>query len=189
MFPSHSATYSYAGLVSAAATYSAFGGTGDTNAKKREVAAFLANVAHETGSLQYVEEIVKGDYCQPSPGCPCAPGKQYFGRGSLQLSWNYNYCAAGSALGVNLQANPELIDTTPRLAWLTGMWFWMTSTGAGSQTPHDAINSSGFGNTVRAINGSIECNGGAPGSVQARVNFYLQFCAKLGVDPGGNTGC
>ena len=71
MFPSHSATYSYAGLVNAASTYPAFGGTGDLAAQKREVAAFLANVAHETGSLQYVEEIVKGDYCQPSAGCPC----------------------------------------------------------------------------------------------------------------------
>jgi chitinase len=190
IFPNRNGAYTYKGLLDAAQTYPAFAGTGDTAARKREVAAFLANVAHETGRLVYVEEIVKGPYCQPSAACPCAPGKQYFGRGALQLSWNYNYCAAGSALGVNLQANPDLVATTPRLAWLTGMWFWMTSSGAGNQKPHDAINTTGFGETIRAINGSLECNGGNRGAVQARVSLYREICGKLGVDVGsGRIDC
>jgi predicted chitinase len=189
MFPNRNPVYSYAGLIQAASKYSAFGGTGDDASRKREIAAFLANVAHETGGLVYTDEIAKADYYQPSPGCPCAPGKQYYGRGSLQLSWNFNYCAAGAALGEPLQASPELVASDSRLAWLTGVWFWMTSTGAGSTTPHDAIDSGSFGGTIRAINGSIECNGGNPGEVQDRVQYYTSFCAKLGVDPGSNTGC
>ena len=29
---------------------------------------------------------------------PCYPGKQYYGRGSKQLSWNYNYGAFSVAM-------------------------------------------------------------------------------------------
>ena len=29
---------------------------------------------------------------------PCSPGKQYYGRGAKQLSWNYNYGAISFAM-------------------------------------------------------------------------------------------
>ena len=47
----------------------------------------------------------------------------------------------------------------------------------------------GFGETIRSINGSIECNGGNPAQVQSRVDTYLRFTSALGVDPGGNLYC
>jgi hypothetical protein len=57
-------------------------------------------------------------------------------------------------------------------------------------TPHAAIvNSRGFGETIRSINGSIECNGGNPAQVQSRIDTYLRFTSALGVDPGGNLYC
>ena len=190
MFPNRNGFYTYAGFVSAAATMPAFANTGDATARKREVAAFLANVGHETGDLVFIEEIQKADYCASSASCPCAPGKRYFGRGPLQLSWNFNYCAAGGALGVDLRANPDLVAQDASLSWRTAIWFWMTSTGAGSRTCHDAIVSgAGFGETIRTINGSLECNGGNSGAVQSRVGRYQRFCGQLGVDPGGNQGC
>jgi chitinase len=190
MFPFRNGFYSYSGLLSAAATFGAFANTGDITARKREVAAFLANVGQETGDLVYIEEIVKGDYCSSSSNCPCAPGKQYYGRGTLQLSWNFNYCTAGDALGIDLRAFPEIIAQDPTVAWRTGLWFWMTSAGAGARPAHDSIvNGNGFGETIRTINGSIECNGGSPDGVGGRVGRYLNFCGKLGVDPGGNQGC
>ncbi len=189
MFPNRDPIYTYAALVQAAASYPSFATTGSADDQKREVAGFLANVAHETGELVYVNEIAQAAYCSSSPDCPCAAGQEYFGRGSLQLSWNYNYCAAGQALGQNLQANPGLVATDSTLAWGTGLWFWMTSTGAGSQTCHDGIRASGFGATIQTINGSIECNGGAPSSVQDRVQFYTTYCSTFGVSPGSNTSC
>ncbi|MGE0321150.1 MAG: glycoside hydrolase family 19 protein [Polyangiaceae bacterium] len=189
MFPNRNNFYSYWDLVSATATYPAFAGTGDDTTKKREVAAFLANMAHETGELVYIEEIAKGEYCAPSPSCPCAPGKRYYGRGPIQLSWNYNYCAAGQALGLNLQADPDLVARDAKVAWQTGLWFWMTQTGAGSQTAHNGIVGGSFAETIRTINGSLECNGGNPAQVQARVSYYEQFCALLGVSPGNNLYC
>ena len=190
MFPnSHLAVYSYQGLLDAAAAFPAFGGAGTTDQQKREIAAFLANVAHETGELQYADEIAKDDYCQSSAGCPCEGGQQYFGRGALQLSWNYNYCAAGDALGYDLRKDPGQVSSNPKLIWLTGMWFWMTSTGAGNQTCHDGIASSGFGSTIKTINGGLECGGQNAGSAQDRVDHYKTFCGLLGVDPGSNFTC
>jgi chitinase len=190
MFPARNGFYTYAGLVNAAATFGAFANSGDIATRKREVAAFLANVGHETGDLVFIEEINKADYCAPSGSCPCAPGKRYFGRGPLQLSWNFNYCTVGAAIGIDLRADPDRVARDPTVAWQTGLWFWMTSGGAGFRPAHDSIvNGNGFGETIRTINGSLECNGGNRGAVQSRINRYLDFCSRLGVDPGGNQGC
>ena len=71
MFPSRNGFYSYSALVAAANTFPAFATTGDTDTRKREVAAFLANVAHETGGLVYTEEINKSVMCDTS-GAPRA---------------------------------------------------------------------------------------------------------------------
>lgn len=190
MFPERNGFYTYQGLVEATRAYPAFAGSGSTDQRKREAAAFLANVARETGKLIYIEQIEKGPYCQPSNGCPCAPGKDYYGRGPIQISWNYNYCAAGAALGHDLQAQPELVAQNATIAWETGLWFWMTQTGAGTHRPHDAIvDGHGFGETIRSINGGQECNGAWAEAVQARVTFYQQFCSLLGVTPGDNVSC
>ncbi len=190
MFPNRNAFYTYDGLVAAAATFSEVAGAGDTHVRRREAAAFLANAGHETGDLVYIEEIAQGEYCAPTPSCPCAPGQRYFGRGPIQLSWNYNYCAAGAALGLDLRADPGRVAREATVAWRTGMWFWMTQTGAGSMTSHRAIvDGRGFGETIRTINGALECNGGRPAQVQSRIDRYRRYCQLLVVDPGPNLGC
>lgn len=51
------------------------------------------------------------------------------------------------------------------------------------------VNGAGFGETIRSINGSIECNGGNPGQVQSRVDVYQRFTQMLGVSPGDNLYC
>ena len=193
MFPNHNAFYTYAALVNAANTFPAFATTGTTEQRKREVAAFLANVAHETGDLVHIEEEAKNVMCDTSwgpPGCGCAAGKKYFGRGPIQLSWNGNYCAAGNALGADLKNSPGLLAENPTLSWRSGFWFWMTQAGAGAQTSHAAIiNNKGFGETIRSINGAVECGGKAPAQVQSRVDHYKRFCDMLGVAPGTNLSC
>ncbi|MET0404491.1 MAG: RICIN domain-containing protein [Cystobacter sp.] len=193
MFPNRNNFYSYSAFVAAANTFSAFANEGSTEVRKREIAAFLANVAHETGGLVYIEEINKSVMCDTGwgpPGCGCASGKMYYGRGPIQLSWNGNYCAAGNALGIDLMNDPDRVARDATVAWRTGLWFWMTQSGAGSMTAHRAIvDGRGFGETIRTINGALECGGRNPGQVQSRVNNFNNFTGKMGVSPGGNTGC
>jgi len=192
MFPGRNGFYTYDGLVEATKKFPAFATTGSIEAQKREVAAFLANVAHETGQLVYVEEIAKGEYADYGIGCAPAAGKRYYGRGSIQLSWNYNYCAASASIFGDanvLRNDPDRVARESWLAWATGIWFWMTSTGAGSTTAHTAILERGFGETIRTINGGLECGGRNPAQVNARIEYYKKFCAMLGVDPGASLGC
>ncbi len=194
MFPNRNPFYTYAGLVAATHTYPAFAGTGDMTTKKREAAAALANFSHETGGFVYVTEIAKNEYCGDWDGnpstCPCEPGKRYYGRGPIQLSWNGNYCAAGAALGMDLRRYPEVVEQNPTVAWQTSLWFWMTQSGAGYWPAHTSmVNNYGFGETIRTINGALECNGGNPAQVQSRINEYQRLINILGTTPGGNLGC
>ncbi|MEH2153274.1 glycoside hydrolase family 19 protein [Nostoc sp.] len=58
---------------------------------------------------------------------------------------------------------------------------------------HNAIRNPGFGMTISIINGGIECgpNASPEGRQEAenRINFYLDFCQRLGVSPGENLSC
>ncbi|GAA4840593.1 glycoside hydrolase family 19 protein [Kitasatospora terrestris] len=194
MFPNRNSFYTYSGLVAALSAYPAFANTGSDTVKKQEAAAFLANVNHETGGLVYIVEQNTANYphyCDTSQpyGCPAGQAA-YYGRGPIQLSWNFNYKAAGDALGINLLNNPNLVQTDAAVAWKTGIWYWMTQNGPGTMTPHNAmVNGAGFGETIRSINGSIECNGGNPAQVQSRINSYTSFTSILGVPTGSNLSC
>ncbi|MCO5554569.1 hypothetical protein L7F22_008099 [Adiantum nelumboides] len=181
--------YTYDAFISATAAYSGFAtSSSDAAVNKREAAAFFANVAHETGSGCYVEEIDKSTYCEVSAQWSCNADKQYYGRGPLQLTYNYNYGAAGQALGFDGINNPDIVAQDPKISFETALWFWMTQR---SPTCHDAmVNGQGFGATINAINGGIECGSGAnQAQQQARINLYTSFCSLLGVDPGDNLTC
>ncbi|MFD8392281.1 lectin [Streptomyces sp. NPDC059680] len=194
MFPNRNSFYTYSGLTAALSAYPAFANTGSDTVRKQEAAAFLANVSHETGGLVYVVEQNTANYptyCDWSQpyGCPAGQAA-YYGRGPLQLSWNFNYKAAGDALGIDLLNNPWQVENNASVAWKTGLWYWNTQSGPGSMTPHNAmVNSAGFGQTIRSINGSLECDGKNPAQVQSRVDAYQRFTQILGVSPGSNLYC
>ncbi|QUQ72327.1 chitinase [Kutzneria sp. CA-103260] len=195
IFPNRNKFYTYEGFTKALGSWKAFANTGDDKTKKREAAALLANVGHETGDLKYIDELNQsawGSYCDrgQSYGCP-AGQNAYHGRGPLQLSWNYNYKAAGDALHIDLLNHPDWVGTKADVAWEAGgLWFWMTQSGAGSMTAHDAMaKNKGFGETIRTINGKLECNGANRDQMQDRVNRYKKYVGILGADAGGNLTC
>ncbi|AKT43732.1 uncharacterized protein CMC5_079670 [Chondromyces crocatus] len=145
MFPYRNALYGYAAWVAAAERFPAFARTGTLEQRKREVAAFLANIGHETTGgwpsapsgpyawgLYFTQEVgcengACTGYCEASNAqYPCAPGKTYHGRGPIQLSYNYNYGQVGDALGLPLLANPDLVTSDGVVAFETAVWFWMT---------------------------------------------------------------
>ncbi len=191
MFPNPIAFYSYADLVTAIAAFPEFTRVGGDTVRKQEAAAFFANVAHETLDLQHITEINRAawpHYCDKSNvQYPCAPGKQYYGRGPIQISWNFNYGAAGKTFGVDLLAEPDLVAQDAAIAWKTALWYWMTQRGAAVTTPHDTmITSAGFAETIRSINGTLECNatGLQHEQMKSRVEYYRRFTLLLGVPTG-----
>ncbi|WP_406338913.1 chitinase [Streptomyces sp. NBC_01620] len=194
MFPSRNPFYTYSGLTAALSAYPGFANTGSDTVKRQEAAAFLANVSHETGGLEYVVEQNTANYphyCDTGQPYGCPAGQSaYYGRGPIQLSWNFNYKAAGDALGIDLLGNPYLVEQNASVAWKTGLWYWNTQNGPGTMTAHNAmVNGAGFGETIRSINGSLECNGGNPAQVQSRVDRYQAFVQILGTTPGSNLSC
>ena len=179
--------YTYEAFTAAAAAYPTFGTSGSVDDQKREIAAFFGNVQQESGGLQYIEEIDKsGDYCdETKTQYPCAPGKAYYGRGPIQLSYNYNYGECGQDLGLNLLANPDQVAQDGTVAFKTALWFWM------KRNCHGAIigNPPSFAGTIRIINGAVECGHGTDQRVENRVSAYTRFCSTLGVQPGTDLRC
>lgn len=194
MFPNRNPFYTYSGLKAALSAYPAFANTGSDTVRKQEAAAFLANVGHETGGLVHIVEQNQANYphyCDRNQpyGCPAGQAA-YYGRGPIQLSWNFNYKAAGDALGIDLLNNPWRVEREAPVAWKTALWYWNTQSGPGTMTGHHAmITGAGFGQTIRSINGALECDGGNPAQVQSRVSKYQQFTQTLGVPAGGNLYC
>lgn len=194
LFPGRNSFYGYRELTDALGAYPGFARTGGQTTRRREAAAFLANVSHETGGLRHIVEQNRGaygHYCdkrQPY-GCP-AGDRAYYGRGPLQLSWNFNYKAAGDALHIDLLHDPYRVEKDATVAWKTALWFWNAQRGAGTMTPHEAmVRDKGFGETIRSINGDLECNGKNPGERQNRIDLYKRFAGVLGVGAGGNLSC
>ncbi|MFE3149371.1 glycoside hydrolase family 19 protein [Streptomyces sp. NPDC059218] len=194
IFPDRNPFYTYQGLIDALHAYPRFANTGTPATRAREAAAFLTHADFESVGLQYVKEINednywrKCDYSRPY-GCP-AGQKAYYGRGPIMFSWNFNYKAAGDALGLDLLNDPWLVERDPSVAWQTALWYWNTQNGPGTMTSHEAmVGGAGFGETIRSLNGALECDGGNPASVAARVAKYERITSVLGTAPGSGLTC
>ncbi|BBN09524.1 basic endochitinase B [Marchantia polymorpha subsp. ruderalis] len=204
LFPNRNAIYSYENMITAASFFPSFATTGDCNTRKKEVAAFFAHISHETSGLVYTEEIDKAAYCDPD--YPCAAGKQYFGRGPLQLTWNYNYkqCGDSSAVSLDLVNNPDQVAQNGVIAFKAAIWFWMTAqnpkpachaviTGGWSPSSSDSADgrTATFGMTTVIINGGLECGSGAsnPERNTERVSLFNSMSSAFGVSPGSGLSC
>ncbi|CAO2203269.1 unnamed protein product [Urochloa humidicola] len=209
--------YTNASFIQAARTFPKFAATGDLTTRKRELAAFFAQISHETTGgwatapdgeyswgLCYKEEISPGsNYCDATDKeWPCYPGKSYHGRGPIQLSWNFNYGPAGRALGFDGLRTPEVVANCSETAFRTALWFWMTPRGpkpschevmAGEYRPTAADlaanRAPGFGLVTNIVNGGLECNRTDDARVNNRIGFYQRYCKIFSVDAGPNLDC
>ncbi|KAF8011340.1 hypothetical protein BT93_J1827 [Corymbia citriodora subsp. variegata] len=208
--------YTYDAFITAAKSFAEFGVTGDTDTRKREIAAFLAQTSHETtggwasapdgpyawGYCQLREQGNPGDYCVPNQQWPCAPGQKYYGRGPIQISYNYNYGPAGKAINSDLLSNPDAVATDPVISFKTALWFWTTPQSpkpschavvTGQWQPSAADTAAGrvpgYGVITNIINGGIECGKGSNPQVEDRIGFYKRYCDLLKVGYGNNLDC
>jgi len=89
-------------------------------------AAFLAQLAHESGQFRYVRELADGkayegrkDLGNTQPG----DGPKFKGRGLIQITGRNNYKLLGDYLGVDLISNPAVLEQ-PDYAVKSAGWFW-----------------------------------------------------------------
>ncbi len=94
------------------------------------LAAFLAQVAHESGELRYVAELASGeayegraDLGNTEPG----DGRRFKGRGLLQITGRANYTLCSVVLfgDQTLLRHPERLEE-PESAARSAGWYWMT---------------------------------------------------------------
>lgn len=90
---------------------------------RRWLAYALATTFHETArTMQPIEEYGKGR--GHKYGLPMPPhGLVYYGRGFVQLTWDFNYRTLGDRIGVDLIGNPALamVPETAAKILFTGM--------------------------------------------------------------------
>ncbi|MGN6085773.1 glycoside hydrolase family 19 protein [Trinickia sp.] len=103
-------------------------------AEPLDVAAFLAQIGHESEHLIFTKElwgptVAQRAYEPPSekakelgntqPG----DGRLFCGRGLIQLSGRANYAIAAVALDLDLLNHPDLLEQ-PEHAAMSAAWFW-----------------------------------------------------------------
>lgn len=143
----------------------------------KRAAAFIAQLAHESGQFQFMEEIWGPTAAQKryepvtslsrqlgnrQPG----DGKRFKGRGPIQITGRANYSRYGELLGVDLAAQPELA-AKPELGFRIAGLFWSRN---GLNAPADAGD---FERVTRRINGGL--NG-----FEDRKHFHAKALAVLG---------
>jgi predicted chitinase len=148
-------------------------------------AAFVAQLAHESGEFRWMEELwgptpAQLRYEPPSAlaaklgNTQAGDGKRFKGRGPIQITGRFNYAKFGGLLGVDLIANPALA-AVPEVAFATAGLFWQ------SNGLNELADARQFVAITRRINGGT--NGLAD-----RQMYYERAKAVLGTDAGVTRG-
>ncbi|OYQ00867.1 lysozyme [Pseudomonas mandelii] len=153
------------------------------NAKR--IAAFLAQVGHESGQLRYVRELGSDQYlgkydtgalAERLGNTPQADGdgQKYRGRGLIQITGRRNYLACSQALfgDDRLLREPELLEQ-PQWACESAAWFWQRN-GLNELADKDR-----FTTITRRINGGL--NG-----LEDRLQLWARAKAALCVSWRGS---
>ena len=93
---------------------------------EKRVAAFIAQIGHESGYLRYSEEIASGKAYEGRRDLGniyAGDGIKYKGRGLIQITGRYNYAQLSKDLGEDFIKNPELLST-PKYAVQSACWYW-----------------------------------------------------------------
>ena len=141
-------------------------------------AAFIAQLAHESGEFRFMEEIWGPIPAQTryEPVCELAKrlgnteagdGKRFKGRGPIQITGRYNYKRYGDLLHIDLISQPELA-AQPAVAFSTAGLYWITN------GLNELADSEQFVSITKRINGGTN---GLP----EREKYFVRAKAALAV--------
>ena len=135
------------------------------------VAAFLAQLAHESGGFRYVRELASGRAYEGRKDLGnvySGDGVRFKGRGLIQITGRSNYAALEKDLPLlGLLQNPHWLESDRWAVWSAG-WFW-------NKKGLNALADDGlFKQITRKINGGY--NG-----LEDRYKYYERAKRVLGV--------
>ncbi len=135
------------------------------------LAHFVAQIAHESASFLYAEEIADGsayegrlDLGNTQPG----DGRRFKGRGLIQLTGRANYTQYAKESGVDCVANPEIVARDAFIGVDVACWYW----------DQRRINALADADDVKAVTKAI--NGGYNG-LDDRIQYLARAKAVLGI--------
>lgn len=132
-------------------------------------AAFLAQVAHESGSLRYTREIADGSAYEGRKdlgNTSVGDGKKFVGRGLIQVTGRINTLACLAALG-RPEADLAYLET-PIGASRSAAWFWKW------KGLNEVADAGKFGSLTKLINGGY--NG-----LDDRIVHYCRIRRVFGI--------
>ena len=135
---------------------------------------FLAQIAQESGSLNYVEEIASGEqyeFRKDLGNTEKGDGIKYKGRGLIQLTGRANYQRFQDWLTLNghdvdIMNHPEVLEQKEYAALVAG-WFW------------DVRNINVFADRDNVVSVTKKVNGGRNG-LDERTNYLNSAKLALG---------
>lgn len=135
------------------------------------MAHFVSQIAHESASFLYAEEIADGsayegriDLGNTQPG----DGRRFKGRGLIQLTGRANYTQYARESGVDCVARPEVVATDPFIGVDVSCWYW----------DRRRINALADADDVKAVTKAV--NGGYNG-LDDRIEYLGRAKAVLGI--------
>jgi putative chitinase len=93
-----------------------------------ELVSLMSQAAHESDAFKTAEEYASGKKYEGRKdlgNTQKGDGERYKGRGFLQVTGRTNYELIGNALGINLVANPDLLENIDTAAKASIMWWKM----------------------------------------------------------------
>lgn len=148
------------------------------------------------------------NFCQPYTtepnGCSCEYVKEveasgqleghmpandiFFGRGSIQISNNFNYIRASATMTGSIDTfckEPELLSTVESYSWGVGIFIWIEFMKEEGKTSHIHALNGNFGSALNIINGSNECpvkedEEWYSTAVQRRLDHYCSVAKVMG---------
>lgn len=126
------------------------------------VAAFMAQVGHESGDLRHTVEIwgptpQQQRYEPPSElanrlgNTESGDGARFKGRGLIQITGRFNYAQLSKALETDFLTKPELLEA-PNMAVRSACWWWSARN---LNEMADANDQHNFRKMTRVINGGL----------------------------------